>query len=176
MKAVVKIIIDFDTIIDFYKEDIGYGQGSKPYQADNFCSILGDEGFVPYPYAHNAFKLQPDTNFTFEFLIAKAANGSKVVLQEATFSLSMIRTSIPTKEDWAQIFDLNNKKYNVTIDGRLVFPAVSKQENEVCIFKIQTLPIIDLKVNLQYHIDFQIRVDGQTKLVEIDPLIANYSE
>jgi hypothetical protein len=171
--SIITITIDTDKMVQFFKKDITYGQRNNPYKADNFCNVTA-QGLTKSDI-RNVFVLQADTVYQFQLLNVTGSN-TRICSQLASLALSIIQTNIPNEDDWSKIFDLSYNKPRVDPEGRLIFSVNNNQTNYFFEMKTQHKNLFQTNNNLQYHIAFQINVEGEIKLAVIDPLIANTSD
>ena len=164
----IKILVDTDQLIDFFKGDSSWGTADKPLVADAFCHI--DAPDIHWE-GNNILPLEPATDYTLSLDDSSAVN--KVVLFDSATGdikgqifIDMITHNITKEKEWGQVFDLSRTNYEVTLDGHLILKPTADN-----LFKVGTPEKINLHQNIFYKIVF--RIDGADKMAVIDPLIKN---
>jgi len=168
MKNLISIIIDTQSLIDFFKKAPSWGTSDKPYKADSFCTVdapnlLWRGGRI--------LTLEPSSSYEIELLSKPIKTDVKHLKEDcAEVIFTAITDDVVTIEDWKNIFILDNKDC-YTYD-KFRNELTIKQELGKALM-VQTAPDYSPKFNLQYAIYFEIKETG--KIGVIDPYIGNTS-
>lgn len=174
MKKTIAIYVDTDSMISFFKDDPAYGTGNKPYNADSFYSMDAPE--VLFRGQH-ILQLEANCQYKIELKASSGKLQLTPIKYDKSFSkapegdliFSMISDKTPTLEEWGQIIDLKNTKYEYTVDGLLLV-----KQGADGFFSVNTVQKITCFKNLKYS--FLFKIAGTDKIGFIDPFISNRSE
>jgi hypothetical protein len=180
----IKIKIDTETMVNFFRSDPSLGTRNKPYKADNFCNVSATG--AKSSGIRNVFKLEADTEYQFQLIDESTDPEITIVFDTATFGLSIMQLDTPTTEDWEKIMDLAYGKPRIDVTGDLIY---NNKSDEQYLFEMKTQSEDQFKQyhNLQYSIVFQVNVQetvsvqdvivrNKIMIARIDPLIANTSD
>lgn len=169
-KKYIKILVDTDQLIDFFKGDASWGTADKPLIADDFCKI--DAPDIHWE-GNKILPLEPATDYVVTLESSSSTN--KVMLYDASTGdingqifMDMITPTITKLKEWEKVFDLSRTNYEVTLDGHMILKPTKDN-----VFNVATPEKINLHHNIFYKILF--RISGADKMAVIDPLIANRS-
>jgi len=121
-KKYIKILVDTDQLIDFFKGDASWGTADKPLIADDFFKI--DAPDIHWE-GNKILPLEPATDYVVTLEASSSTN--KVMLYDAStgdlngeINMDMITPNITQEQDWGKVFDLSRTNYEVTLDGHMI--------------------------------------------------------
>ncbi len=179
----MKIIIDVQGLIDFYKDDFNANWGTikeNPCKADSFCNFIASNStFAGSSGSIHIWK--QDRIYTWEI---HSLNNETIYLSidgdENKIIMGMVQklegNVYPKQIDWEKLFVWNDDYLSVNEETGELQISERDKEHESYIFEITTKKIIDKVYNLTYSIRFSFLDGSTTRYGIIDPFISVRSD